>query len=161
MYVQFDLMPKDSRVWIYQADRKLGPNEVEWLSKCSNIFCEQWSAHGQELKTSYKVFYDQFLILTVDEEASLPSGCSIDSSVHLINQAQDKIGVSFFDRLKVAFMEDDDVITNPLAEIKTKIALGEISKSTSTFNNLVSTIGELETNWKVPVGESWLAKYFA
>lgn len=154
-------MPKSARVWIYQSDRKLEPKEVEWLSKASHLFCEQWAAHGQELRSSFNIFYDQFLVLAVDEDKSLPSGCSIDSSVHLINEAQKEMGVNFFDRMKVAFLEEDRVIVEPLTNVKTKIETGEISKATSTFNNLVTTIEELESGWKVPVAESWLKKYFA
>ncbi len=161
MYVEFDLLPKNARVWIYQSDRKLEPNEVEWLSKVSHAFCELWAAHGQQLKSSFRLFYDQFLVLAVDEGSSLPSGCSIDSSVNLIRDAQNTIGVDFFDRLKVAFVANDHVFLESLTNIRIKIANGEISKDTNTFNNLVSTIGELEGNWKVPAGESWLKKYFA
>jgi hypothetical protein len=35
-----------------------------------------------------------------------------------------------------------------------------IEKDTLTFNNAVTTLGEMKTDWQIPAGESWLAKYF-
>ncbi len=160
MFIPFEEMAKRSRVWIYQADRKLKDNEVEWLEKVSTAFCDQWAAHGADLKSSFQILHDQFLILAVDEEASLPSGCSIDSSVHLVQQAQSQLGIDFFDRMKVAFYDGEDVELTPTSSLKGKIASGEISEDTLTFNNLVGTINELESAWKIPAGQSWLKRYF-
>ena len=161
MYCDFDEMPKSSRVWVYQADRMLQPDEIDWLNKVARVFCEQWAAHGQDLRSSYRIFHDQFLVLAVDEAASLPSGCSIDSSVHLVTQAQRHLDVDFFDRMKVAFLENGKVVLESASNLKEKINLGEITRDMPTFNNLVSTIAELDERWTVPAGETWVKKYFA
>ena len=161
MYVNFDEMPKSSRVWVYQSSRTLDAKEVEWLESVARIFCEQWAAHGQDLRSSFRIYHNQFLVLSVDEAASLPSGCSIDSSVHLVTHAQNELGIDFFDRMKVAYILNDQVLTDSINNLKAKISNREITQHTKTFNNLVATIDELEHNWTVPVGQSWLKKYFA
>ena len=161
MFIPFNKMPEEARVWVYQADRKLLPEEIVWLEKVARIFCEQWAAHGNDLVSSFKISFEQFLVLAVDEKTSLPSGCSIDSSVRLINEAQAKLSVNFFDRMKVAFIEEDRVFLEQFQDVKSKIKSGEISRGTTTFNNLVTTIRELEESWQLPAGESWLKKYFA
>jgi hypothetical protein len=37
------------------------------------------------------------------------------------------------------------------------IRKGKLSNDTIIFNNLVSTIEELEKNWKIPASSSWLS----
>jgi hypothetical protein len=46
----------------------------------------------------------------------------------------------------------------PLAQLQYAIGNGFISGDTLYFNNLVQTKAELETNWIIPVKESWLAQ---
>lgn len=160
MFVPFENMPKHSRVWVYQANRKLTESEESWLNKVSQMFCEQWAAHGSDLKSSFKLYHRQFLVLAVDEAASLPSGCSIDSSVHLVREAEAKLGLDFFDRTQVGFLRDDEVQLTPMSSLKGKIQDGEILAETLTFNNLVATIDDLDNRWTIPARESWLKKYF-
>jgi len=160
MFNDFQKMPKSSRVWIYQANRDLTGPEVDWLEKVAQSFCENWQAHGQDLSSSYRISHNRFLILAADEGAALPSGCSIDSSVRLVTEVQKHIRVDFFDRTAVAFLDNGKVKVENLNELKDKVASGEIMKSAETFNNLVTTIDEMENNWLAPASETWLKKYF-
>ena len=78
MHVPFEKQPKSARVWIYQADRALKYQESRFIEKNAKAFCEQWAAHGVALKSSFKILHNRFLILAVDEQANMASGCSID-----------------------------------------------------------------------------------
>ena len=90
----FNKMPADARVWVYQSSRMLSPEEVDLVASASESFLNQWQAHGNDLRASFKVAYDRFLILTVDESAGQASGCSIDASVHLIKALEHLKNVS-------------------------------------------------------------------
>lgn len=159
MLVDFEALPEHARIWVYQSNRSFTEEEVSAIMENSEQFVSSWAAHGQSLKGSVKVLYKQFLILAVDEGAHLPSGCSIDSSVHFIKQLQAVLNNDFFDRSKVAFVDDQEVVLESLNQAKGKIVQGVITGDTITFNNLVQNKIELERQWKVPVKESWLAKY--
>jgi len=159
MLVDFDALPQQARVWVYQSNRPFTDAEVNAITETTEQFVSSWAAHGQPLKGSAKVLYNQFLILAVDEGAHLPSGCSIDSSVHFIKQLQSVLGNDFFDRSHVAFINDREVVMESLAQAKEKITQGAFTGDTITFNNLVQNKVELEEQWKVPIKESWLAKY--
>jgi hypothetical protein len=159
MYTPFDNLPADSRIWIYQANRKLTAQEKELASAALKDFCESWTAHQQTLKTSFSIEHDQFIILAADEDYHQPSGCSIDTSVRVLKDIQNQLGVDFFDRTRVAFLENGVVTTRPLAHLKGVFESGELAAGSLTFDNLVPSKGDLDLRWKTPVEKTWLAKY--
>lgn len=158
MFTAFNQLSAHSRIWIYQADRKLPDQETKDVGVTIQAFCEQWQAHGEPLQTSYRIELNQFLILSVDEGFNNASGCSIDGSVRILKDFQAR-GINFLDPSKIAFMIGDNVILHSRTDLKAQFSSGTLSNSTLTFNNLVSTKGDLENNWRIPVEKSWMAKY--
>lgn len=160
MHITFEELADKARVWIYQSDRKLSNEETEQLQASAETFTAQWAAHGQALASSAKVFHHQFLVLAVDESQHGASGCSIDSSVAFVKQAEKHFGVNFFDRTKVAYLLNDEIYIESIQNFKNKIAEGAITQDTLIFNNLVATKGEMKENWKAKASETWLSKFF-
>lgn len=154
------LLPPDyhpgSRVWIYQSNRIFGMMEALELEKMLADFCEAWQAHGDKVKGFATLFFGQFIILMADETATEVSGCSTDSSVRLIKAIEQKFNVNLFDRQLMAFVVKDKVQLLPLAQLNHAFDNNFISGDTLYFNNLVQTKQELESNWIIPVKESWL-----
>jgi hypothetical protein len=159
MYIPFEELSAESRVWIYQGSRPFTSHEVELVSKALTVFCEQWNAHGQALKSSFRIEKNQFVIMSVDEDFHNPSGCSIDSSVGVLRQIHSATGVDLLDRSKVAFYLDGKVTLIPLSEVKANFTSGRLQASTLTFNTLASSKAEWETKWQIPVEKSWMTKY--
>ena len=161
MFVPFQEMPKDSRVWIYQADRPLTPQEAKNVEENTKQFLEQWSAHGQGLRCSRTLLHDRFLVISVDENHHSASGCSIDSSVHFVTELGKHLGIDWFNRSKIAFVVNNEVFIENQKDLKQKIAEGKINSETLTFNNLVTNIEEFEKHWLIPAGNSWLGRFFS
>ena len=161
MYIAFDNMPETARVWIYQSKQEISEEVAGLIEKHGKTFCDSWDAHGQPLKFSLKVLHNRFIVITVDESFNAASGCSIDRSVRLVQELEKAFALSLFDRTHVAFLKGDEVLLKPLNGIKNEISAGVIGQDTVTFNNLVQNLGEMKAKWKVPVGESWLKRYFA
>jgi len=159
MYVSFEQLPQESRVWIYQADKSFSKEEEKIISDSLQNFCAQWKVHGNPLNTSFKIEYNQFIVLAVDESTEGASGCSIDSSVRVFKELSQQLGIDFFDRTKVAFLINDEIKLFALQKLAALFQSGELSVSTITFNNLVSDKISFEKNWKTPSEKSWLAKY--
>jgi len=159
MYIPFEELRAESRVWVYLGKRALSASEHETVSKLLHSFCAQWAAHGQPLRTSFKISNDQFIVMAVDEDFHNPSGCSIDSSVGLLRQIQAAIGVDFLDRSVVPFLLNDQVTRIPLAEIKAAFTSGLLHSNSITFNTLAATRSEFELHWQIPVEKSWMVKY--
>ncbi|MEM9671119.1 MAG: hypothetical protein ACFB15_08010 [Cyclobacteriaceae bacterium] len=163
MYIPFDEMPATARVWVYQTNRPLNNIEQNYALQRGQQFASQWAAHGQDLRSSVQVLHNHFLIMAVDEQYNAASGCSIDSSVGLVRELEQQFGqqsrFSFFDRLQIAFWQDDEVHLLPMKEAKTKVSNGEISPEALMFDNTVPTKEALENRWKIPVKDSWLARF--
>ena len=160
MFVDFENMPAHARVWVYQANRTLDKKTQKIILENIRNFIQDWDAHGKALKGSAILLYNLFLIVAVDEEHNQASGCSIDKSVHYLKELGDHLDVDFFDRSKQAFVQNGGIILENFRNLKTHISAGMIERETLTFNNAVTTVGEMKSDWQVPAGESWLAKYF-
>jgi hypothetical protein len=157
----WELLPADfnqsSRVWIYQSNRAFSQSEIDQVELILNSFLTSWNSHGTPVKGFAKLFYNWFIILMADEKATQVSGCSTDSSVHLIREIEKTFMVRMFDRQSLAFLIDDRLQLVPLSQLSSAFAKGEIHPETLYFNNTILTKNELENNWIIPVSKSWLA----
>jgi hypothetical protein len=148
----------ESRVWVYQCSRLFSLGEAFEVEDILKQFTGSWLSHGTPVKGAAWLFFGQFIVLMADETASGVSGCSTDTSVRLIKDIEQRFGVTLFDRLSLAFVVKDKVELLPLSQLPYAAENGFIKGDTLYFNNLVQTKQELETNWIIPVKNSWLAK---
>lgn len=148
----------DSRVWIYQSNRLFSISEALQVEDMLSQFINSWNSHGAPVKGEGHLFFGQFVVLMADETATGVSGCSTDSSVKLIKEIEKAFTVTLFDRTTLAFVVKDKIQLLPLQQVQHAINAGSISNETLYFNNLVQSKKELETNWIIPLKESWLAK---
>lgn len=159
MFVPFDKVQDNARLWIYQANRDFNSDELKIISEAVRSFTDRWLVHGQPMHASFDVRWNRFIIIAADEEANAASGCSIDDSVRTLKSLAANLNVDFFDRTQVAFHDGDKVFTIPSAELKSAAKAGSWDANTPMFNNLVATKKELEQQWIVPAGNTWLKRY--
>ena len=160
MFVEFDKMPDTSRIWIYQSNREFRSEEVNVITLNAKNFIENWTRHGDDLKGSFTIVYNRFVIIAVDENFANVSGCSIDASVRFIQQIQSELNVDLLNKLHIAFKTNDDVNSVSLNDFRSFIASDKITKDTIVFNNLVNTKADFESKWEVPAKESWHQRLF-
>jgi len=150
-----------SRVWIYQSDRKFTSiEETEILNKLA-AFTNQWKAHGNELLAKAEIRYGFFIILTVDESQAGVTGCSIDSSVRLIKEIEQEYHVDLFNRFNIAYKVNEEVVVNSKEDFETLVNIKQVTPETVVFNNMVQNLAELESKWEVPFKNSWHSTVFA
>jgi hypothetical protein len=145
-----------SKVWIYQSSRIFSLSEAFEAEDMIHKFIDSWQSHGAPVKGAGHLFFGQFIILMADETATSVGGCSTDSSVRLIKEIEQKMGVSMFDRTSLAFVIKDRIQLLPLSQLQYAFDNGFINGDTLYFNNLVYTKKELENNWIVTINNSWL-----
>ncbi len=148
----------DSRVWIYQSSRLFLVSEALEMEDMLNDFVARWNSHGARVKGYANLFFGRFIIIMADETATGVSGCSTDSSVHLIKSIGQKFNVQMFDRQNLAFVVKDKIELLPLNQLDYAVENNFINANTLYFNNTVLSKKELEDKWIIPVKESWLAK---
>jgi hypothetical protein len=148
----------NSRVWIYQSSRLFFISEALEIENMLNNFALNWKSHGASVKGFAGLLFGQFIVLMADETATGVSGCSTDSSVHLIKSIEEKYKVQLFDRQTLAFIVKDKIQLLPLSQLGYAVENDFISPDTLYFNNTVLSKKEMTEKWIVPVKESWLAK---
>jgi hypothetical protein len=159
MYTPVENLSPESRIWIYQTSRKLNQQEESTIAETLKSFCDQWAAHGSGLSTSFRIDHHCFVLLAVDEQAGDASGCSIDSSVRVLKELEQKLKLDFFDRSEIAFWHNDEVVKHPLSQLKNLFADGRLNHDSESFNTLAATLGDWNENPRMSVANSWLKRY--
>lgn len=145
----------ESRVWVYVASRKLKPEESTQLQNLLNIFVQKWTAHNEDLKAVAEVFANQIIVMMVDQTQAGASGCSIDKSVHFLEQVGRELNVDLFDRMRFGAVVDNQLQLLAKDDFAAAVTEGHINADTPVLNTLVQTRRELLDIWLTPFGNSW------
>ncbi|MGQ3679531.1 ABC transporter ATPase [Tenacibaculum discolor] len=159
MFTEYKKLPQNSRVWVYQSDREFTQEEIEFISAKALLFIDNWTRHGDDLKGSFTIKYNQFLILGVDENFNNVSGCSIDASVRFIQELEKELELDLMDKMNVSFKDGDNINIVKLPEFQNFAKEQKVTAETVVFNNMVNTKEDLEKKWEVPANESWHARF--
>ncbi|MDG4715549.1 ABC transporter ATPase [Winogradskyella marincola] len=159
MLVDFDTLPEESRVWIYQANRSFSEEEITELTSKLEVFIEAWTAHGKDLQAGFKIVYKRFIVIALNQNLNMATGCSIDASVHFIQELEKDYNVDLMDKMNVSFKQGEFIAYKPLIDFKKMAKNNSVSKNTIVFNNLVTNIAEFKDNWEVPASESWHSRF--
>ena len=151
---------ENSRVWVYQSDKKLTDAQAEQIAQRLTSFTTVWTAHNNQLKAKAEIRYNRFLILIVDESQAGASGCSIDKSVNFMKGLEQEFGINLFDRFNLAYRNESDIVSLPRHAFEDQLKQGNINTGTIVFNNLVQNLTELNNKWEVPFKDSWHIQLF-
>ncbi len=160
MYVPFENLPLESKIWIYQSNRKFTEEEFASIENDLKTFIDSWAAHGTGLEASYLLKYNRFIILAVNQEVQMATGCSIDKSVEFIQSIEKEYAVDLLDKMNVTFKLGEHIAHKTLIDFKKMAKDKAVTEKTIVFNNLVNSIEEWHDNWEVPAGESWHSRFF-
>lgn len=152
-------LSNQSKVWIYQSTTAFTTDEKEMIDKQLHQFVSNWQSHGDEVKGFYKIIKDHFIVMIADDTTSV-SGCSIDSSVAVIRTIESQLGRSLLDKSLIAYEDADAIKMIALPEIPKAVEDKSITPDTIIYNNSISTLEQLDQNWKVAAKDSWMKRYF-
>jgi hypothetical protein len=161
MYIPFENLPPDARIWIYQANHQLTDDEANFIEESLKPAINQWAAHGVALLASVKIFYHRFIVIALNEKQYAASGCSIDSSTRWLKDLGEKMSIDFFDRSQ-AYLEEGEIKTFSVFQAKKAVENGIISPDTIVFlNNGINTIEDILEKWKEKAANTYLKRYFS
>lgn len=160
MLIDFEQLPLDARIWIYQANQALNQKQISAMQKDWEQFLQTWKAHEQDLQAATKCFYNRFWVVGVDENFNTASGCSIDKQVNFVKFLEQKYQISLLDRSQIAFLHQEQIFTIPFQELEKAVKTGKITPEMQIFNNSITKKQDLEKNWLTNVENSWLKRYF-
>ena len=147
MLVDFNILPETSRVWIYQANRSFSEIELEEIKAKLDVFIENWTAHGSDLQAGYDLKYKRFIVLSLNQSLNEATGCSIDASVHFIQQLEQAYNVDLMDKMNVSYKQGEFIAYKSLIDFRKMAKDKAVSKKTIVFNNLVANKAEYLENW--------------
>ena len=159
MYVAFEKLPDDAKIWIYQSSRKFYPDEIKKITQQIEGFLTSWNDNGIDIIASYQLKYNRFIIIAVDQTLDTLSIDAIDDSVGFILALQAEYNVELLDKLNVCFKQGEYVQYKDLKEFQKLLKKKAVSAKTIVFNNLINTKQELEDNWEIPITESWHSRF--
>ena len=160
MIVPFAELPSSSRVWIYPSNRILSPDELSQITSALTTFIEGWTAHNQALEASFEIRYNRFIVIGLNQEKVPASGCSIDASVHFIQQLEKEFDLVLLDKLNVDFWQGSVLQHKSISDFKVMVKARSVVSSKKVFNHLVASKGEYEYSWEIEAHSSWHRRFF-
>lgn len=136
----------------------MNASQASELKGIMDEFVGGWKAHGAQLAAAYRIIADQFLIIAVDESQQQATGCSIDKSVHLLQEFGTKHKLDFFNRMLVHVMENGTFTSYSTLELKEAISEGKIGPQTQVMNTTAATLKESGMG-TLDLADSWASKY--
>ena len=158
MFVEFNSLSEEAKVWVYPSSRKFYPQEIDALKEKLQSFVEAWKKEDEDFKASFELKYDRFIVFSAEEDAQL-TNADIDQQVAFILQLQQEYEVELLDKMYVCFKQGEFIQYKDVKEFKTLLKKKSVSAKTVVFDNLVQTKGELENYWEVPITESWYNRF--
>lgn len=156
--VPFDALPDDARVWVFAADRPLGPDAAQRLLGEVDSYLARWNAHGQPLTCARAWRDDQFLAVAVDQRDAHASGCSIDGMFRVIKGLEPVLGAALVGGGRVLWRGRDGAVqVGSRDEFSDLAARGDVSPDTHVFDPTVATAADWRTRFERPASESWHA----
>ncbi len=160
MYIDFDKIPQNARIWVYQINRQLTDNEASTIENYLKSAVNQWAAHGSPLMASAKVLHHRFVIIALDQSFNEASGCSIDASTNWFKELGEQLNVDFFDRSQ-AYLDGNEIKTFSVFQSKKAVESELISPETIIFNNVnLVTLSDLSSKWQIKAIDAPTLKRF-
>ncbi len=105
----------DYRVIIYPASRPFETKRSKGYHREIIRFPGYMGCARKPLSSSFKIEKNQFIIVCVDEEKEMASGCSIDALGKIMREIDEEYQLGLFDRMKASFIENGEIKTLKLS----------------------------------------------
>ena len=159
MFVDYDSISEDAKVWIYPSSRKFYDTEIEEIENKIKNFVENWKSEDENFKVSYQFLYKRFIIFFADDELSPVSNLDIDVMVSFILELQSDYEVTLLDKMNVCFKQGEFVQYKELKELKTLLKNKAVTEKTIVFDNLITNKFDFENYWEISMEESWYNRF--
>lgn len=159
--VDFDRIPSHGRLWVFPSSRRLSAAEAGTLLAEVDAFLEGWAAHGAPLRCARALVDDHFLLVAVDEDASRPSGCSIDALVNRLEALGEGLGLRLVDHAPVWYREGAEVRVASREAFRELAAQGAVGPGTRVFDTALTRLADLrERGLERAAEQSWHGRAF-
>tara|TARA_B100001250_G_C19716466_1_gene751701 strand:- start:230 stop:697 length:468 start_codon:yes stop_codon:yes gene_type:complete len=153
MLVDFDILPDDSRIWIYAAEQKLTNDKEDYILNQISAYLQNWEAHKVPLKAGVSILENHFIIVALDQSENEASGCSIDTLQNKIQDIESELSISLLNRLNIFCRIDNAIECMPTSQLT-----DDVDKETLFYDLTIQKKIELY-NWLKPIKYGWCKKF--
>jgi len=155
--VTFEVLPDESRVWVFGSDRALTGDDRDRLLAEVDRFLGQWKAHGLPLTCARDWRDEHLLTIGVDSTQENASGCSIDGLFRVLQAIERPLGTRLVGGGRIFYRDSDgSVHVAERGRLPQLAASGEISSETTVFDTGLTTVGDWRDRFESPARESWV-----
>lgn len=159
--IDFEALPEHGRLWVFPASRCLTATDEERLLAEVDAFLDGWAAHGAPLRSGRALVEGWFLLVGVDEDASRPSGCSIDALVNRLEGLGGELGVELVDHAPVWYRAGTEIRRVSREAFRALAREGSVSADTPVFDPSLTRLVQLRREGlERPARRSWHAQAF-
>ena len=158
-------LPDGARIWMYTANRVLTDTECKAVQTALSAFRESWSAHGSPLRSESAILLNQVVVLAVDEEPQIATGCSIDASVEALRGLKEAAptleDLDVLDRNWVVYKEEKDAPEWKRARLHDFWAMrkaGTLTDDAQILDSTLTNLGALRKEGVKRLADSWHAQ---
>ena len=155
MFVKFEELPNEAKVWIYIGDRKMTPNEKTELIGKIEPFLSRWKSEGKEFKSSYEILEDQILVVGGVSEGFALSGCTMDALKKTVIKWDETLALNFTAIPKFCYRGKSEIICRSQADFKKDIAAGIVNEESSVFDNTIQAMDTYRAGLEFPIQKCW------
>lgn len=149
MLVNFDILIDESRVWIYASEQELTNDNEDYILNHISNHLKNWVAHQSPLKAGVKILENRFIVIALDENMNIASGCSIDALQQKLQQIEKDLSISLMNRLNLFCIIGGMIECMPINRL-----VKEVSRETLFYDLTIQRKSEL-SNWLKPIKDGW------
>ena len=155
MYIDFNQLPENSRLWIYGSSRIIHEEDKVKIHKIIFPFLQNWQHHGKTLSCSYTILNNHFLIVGLDETINPTGGCSMDGLQNIILKIDNNFNFNFFERLNVFLFLKNEVKCISSKDIN---QINDVDQNSLIFNLNIEKKQDIN-GWLIPIRDSWCKRF--
>ena len=102
---------KDSdKIWIFPSSEPLDIDTSNKVLQLIDEYLRGWKAHGKDLRAYSQILENRFLLIGLDQNFEMASGCSIDSMVRKVGEIESTFKLNLRDRSQVYYITENGTI---------------------------------------------------
>ena len=149
MLVDFNILPNESRLWIYASHKKLNEDQQIYILNYFSNFLKSWTAHELPLKSAITIIKNYFIVIALDEKENIATCCAIDKLQKEVQKLEKLLSISLMSRTNIYC-----VIDNIIECISINEFINKVNKETLFYDLTIKSKYELN-NWLKKVSSGW------
>jgi len=145
----FNSLPDHSRIWIYSSELSLNKDRQNFILNFIKEKLNGWNAHNIPLTAGITILENHFIVIGLDEDVNLASGCSIDTLQRTIQNLETVLSINLMNRMNIFCRISDEIRCIPSNKLSLHV------KGDTLFYDLTIQKKEEIDSYLKPISEGW------